>query len=113
MINFAIAGFFILILCRLALRANARFRREERLPMQWWLNGDVTWSAPRPLALAFIPALGTCVLLIFAAASLHVPPRAGQEHLVIPAFLGLGAMFVAVQLLHIWLIRVTLRRNGR
>jgi hypothetical protein len=93
--------------------ANVRFRREDRLPMQWLLNGDVTWSAPRRVALAFMPALSIPMLAALTLLFLNVAPRPGQEHLVFPVFVGIGALFVACQLLHVWLIDRTLRRAGR
>jgi hypothetical protein len=65
----------------LAILANMRFRREFRLPMQWWLDGRVTWSAPRPVALAFIPVLATGAPRAVAVLSQTLPPRAGQEAL--------------------------------
>lgn len=103
-----ISVLFFSTLCVLARWANARFRQEDRLPMQWWFNGDVTWSAPRPLALALIPALA---LPVFASVAL-LPPRPGQENLVLPVLIGTGATFVAIQLLHVWLIEKTIGRNG-
>jgi hypothetical protein len=36
------AVLFSVALGVLALRANTRLRRENRLPMQWWINGDGT-----------------------------------------------------------------------
>lgn len=45
MATVGITIFFALLLCGLAIRANSRFRNRDRLPMQWWLTGDVTWSA--------------------------------------------------------------------
>ena len=100
-----------LILCTLAYRADARFRTEDRLPMQWWLTGEVTWSAPRRLALAVIPALAIAALSIFAVISFMMKPRAGQEALVLPSLIGLGLTFIAIQLAHFWLITKTLRRH--
>ncbi|MXP26778.1 hypothetical protein GRI39_12105 [Altererythrobacter indicus] len=98
-----------LILCILARIANTRFHDEARLPMQWWLTGDVTWSAPRPIALAFIPALAaltfSAMLIISQAAGLSP----GQQHSELRAIIALGAVFVAVQLVHFWLIEKTLR----
>jgi len=112
MATLGVAVIFTLVLCTLAYRANARFRDEDRLPMQWWLTGEVTWSAPRPLALAFIPALAIVVLAVFVVLSLTTKPRAGQEMLVFPSLIGLGATFIAVQLLHFWLIARSLRRDA-
>lgn len=106
------AVIFSLALCGLAWRANARFRREDRLPMQWWLNGEVTWSAPRPIALALIPALAIFVFASLIVLSRNVAPRPGQEGMVLPTLIGLGATFVFIQALHFWLIERSLRRNG-
>ena len=47
-----------LILCALAYQADARFRSEDRLPMQWWLTGEVTWSAPAPSGASIHPSFG-------------------------------------------------------
>ena len=105
-----VAVIFGLILCALAYQANARFRNENRLPMQWWLTGEVTWSAPRYLALAFIPALAIGALSIFVVISFTLKPRVGQEAIVLPSLIGLGLTFIAIQLAHFWLIAKTLRR---
>ena len=112
MVMLGVAALFGIVLAGLALRANARFRNEKRLPMQWWLNGEVTWSAPRIFALALIPALAICVLAACVALNLNVPSRAGQEGMVLPTLIAMGAIFVACQLLHLWLIDKSLRRNG-
>jgi hypothetical protein len=102
------AVLFSVALGVLALRANTRFRREDRLPMQWWINGDVTWSAPRPIALGFMPALALPMFAILV----FLPPRPGQEEVVLPATIATGATLIAVQFLHFWLIEKTLQRNG-
>lgn len=92
----------------LALRANTRFSGERRLPMQWWLNGEVTWYAPRRMALAFIPTLAIAVFGL----SLTTKPRPGDEQLVIPVMVILGFVFLGIQLLHLYLVRKTLQRDG-
>ncbi|MES2451209.1 MAG: hypothetical protein V4610_11645 [Pseudomonadota bacterium] len=112
MVILGVAVVFGIVFAGLAFRANARFRDEKRLPMQWWLTGEVTWSAPRVFALAFIPALAICVFAACVALNLNVPSRAGQEGMVLPTLIGMGALFVACQFLHLWLIDKTLRRNG-
>ena len=76
-----------------------------------WLTGDVTWSAPRVLALAFIPALAIGVLAINAALAMNLQPRPGQEGMVQPGLIGTGLLFLMVQRLHFWLIEKTLRRG--
>ncbi|WHO40478.1 hypothetical protein PMI04_007745 [Sphingobium sp. AP49] len=88
----------------LSVRANRRFRTIDRLPMQWTLTGAVSWRAPRAVALAFTPVLGTFVIMLTGAMPLWVPPRAGQEGLVIPVLMAMAAGFVAIHALHIWMI---------
>jgi hypothetical protein len=106
------AFLFILAHTGLALWANNRFQHEERLPMSWWVTGEVTWSAPRLLALAFHPALAVVTFATLALLATKVPPRVGQEDMVLPAFVGLGMTLVAAQAFHLWLIAKTLSRNG-
>lgn len=105
----AVSIAFVVVICILAYRANARFRSAARLPMQWGLTGKVNWSAPRPVALAFMPVLAAALLGFITVMAMTVPPRPGQEHLVLPATLVMGAALVVAQLLHFWLIDRTLR----
>jgi len=107
-----VSAVFVVILAALAYRANMRFRGESRLPMQWGITGAVNWSAPRSVALAFIPILAIGVLGFQVFMALNVPARAGQEVLVFPVLVGTGVTLVAIQLLHFWLIDRTLRRNA-
>lgn len=106
-----IAVVFGLISSGIALRANARFQREDRLPMQWWVDGSVTWSAPRRIALSFIPVLATFTLCGLAALLSHMKPRPGQEHLAVPSFLVVGLLFLVIQIFHLWMIGKTVRRT--
>lgn len=108
----AIELLFSLVLCGVALRANACLRHVDRLPMQWSLTGKVTWYAPRQLALAFIPALAACFFVSLTLLSVNVRPRPGQEGMVLPTVIGICVMFLGIQLLHLWLAKQTLRRNG-
>lgn len=107
-----VSAVFVVMLTALAYRANMRFRNESRLPMQWGITGAVNWSAPRSVALAFIPILAAGVLGFQVLMALNVPARAGQEALVFPVLVGTGVTLIAVQLLHFWLIERTLRRNA-
>ena len=102
---------FVVTLIALACRADIRFRSESRLPMQWGITGAVNWSAPRAIALAFIPVLATGILGFQVVMAMNVAPRAGQEGLVFPVLVGTGAILVAIQLFHFWLIERTIRRN--
>ncbi|THG40473.1 hypothetical protein [Sphingomonas olei] len=94
-----------------ALRANKRFHSADRLPVQWSLTDEVNWSAPRPVALAFMPVL-TVLLLGFATGlSLSVAPRPGQEHFALPVLVLMGAALLAGQQLHLWLAWRALNRG--
>ena len=99
----------------LAVRANSRFRQEQKLPMQWMLSrsrplsNTVIWSAPRILALSLVPALAIVVLALFAIGSTILTPRPGQEGMVIPSLIFIGGIFLGAQILHLRLIEKTLR----
>jgi hypothetical protein len=108
-----VSAIYVLLICALAYRADDLFRYEDRLPMQWWITGKVTWSAPRRIALAFMPALATVLLGLIPIMALNVPVRAGQESNVLPTTIGMGATLIAAQFVHSWLIARTLRRQAR
>lgn len=97
------------VLTTLSRRANRRLRDHAQLPMQWSLNGEVNWTAPRAIALGFFPALAIAVMSAAAASSLLLTPRPGQEGLEIPILLLVGACFVAIHLLYLALLERTLR----
>ncbi|WP_137679985.1 hypothetical protein [Aurantiacibacter suaedae] len=101
-----------MVMAIMVRRGNARFRDYARLPMQWGLHGQVNWTAPRALALSFIPVLAGVVLTSAFVASLAASPREGQEDAALPVFLILGGMFVGIFALHLRLIAWSLRRNG-
>ena len=88
---------------------DTRFRGLARLPMQWSVTGRVTWSAPRRWALASMPLLAAVLLGCVAILSLTVAPRPGQEGLVLPIALAMGATLVAEQHVHVRLIGRMLR----
>jgi len=104
---------FFFGLCGVAYRANARLQGEDRLPMQWLLPDEVILSAPRPFALAFVPALAFMSFAGLAVLSFYTRPRPGQEGMVIPSMIAIGLLFLAVQRFHLWMIERTIRRSGR
>ncbi|MES2443218.1 MAG: hypothetical protein V4574_10335 [Pseudomonadota bacterium] len=108
-----VGALFCLASCGIAIWANKRLRSEARLPMQWWLTGEVTWSAPRPIAVAFVPALAILVFAGLTVVSFYTRPRTGQEGMVIPSLLAVGLIFLAVQLFHLWMVEKTVRRDDR
>ena len=50
-----------------AMRADTRLAHHARLPMNWSLTGRATWTAPRRLALATVPALAALVFVLVLA----------------------------------------------
>jgi hypothetical protein len=100
------------LLITMSLRAKKKFRDQIRLPMQWLLNGEVTWTAPRRFALAFIPALAIPIIWATVALTIFVPARRGQEGFEIPVTLFMGVIFIATHFLHIRLINNYLKRKG-
>ena len=111
MIETLIVALFTALLAWLSIRANARFRGTERLPMQWWFTGEVTWTAPRVVALTFTPVLAILVLSAVAVAAATLEPRRGQEGMELPVLVGMGTSFLAFHLLHLWLMGLTLRKR--
>ena len=104
---------FCLASCGIAIWANQRLRSEARLPMQWLLSGEVTWSAPRPIALAFFPALAVLVFASLAVIFFYTRPRPGQEGMLIPSLFAMGFIFLAAQVFHLWMVEKTVRRDDR
>ena len=99
----------ICLLIGMSVRANTRFRNEERLPMQWSLDGSVNWTAPRAVALALTPVLAAGSLAATVAMTYFLKPRPGQEGLELPVVLFMATVFVAAHGFHLWMIGKTLK----
>lgn len=101
----AIALLGIAMMAVVAVRANRRFARHDRLPMQFWLDGTPTWTLPRRYAVAFMPAVqGVILLALGAAIAFGPPPRAGQEGLVLPVIVLFPIIMLAIQIFHLWAV---------
>jgi len=96
--SLAIALATLILIAAISLAANRRFRTLTRLPMQWGLTGQVTWTAPRRLALAFVPAISAIVLLAALVAGAPPPLTALMALALIASHLG-----------HLWLVRRSTR----
>lgn len=99
------------VMALMSWRANRRLRSQATLPMQFFLDGTVTWSAPRRLALMFTPGLAACALAFTIAIGVFLQPRPGQEHLALPVTLFIAALFCAAHALHLWMIGKSLQRE--
>jgi hypothetical protein len=105
-----IALLFSGALALVAVQADRRFASARSLPMQWGFDGQVNWSAPRRIALAFIPALAAIMFAVLIGLDQNVEPSAGQEAMVLPGFVVMGMTMLAVQQFHLWLVSRTLKR---
>lgn len=81
--------------------------------MQWGLDGQPTWTAPRRIALSFMPVLFTVVLGALIVSTFTLTPRPGQEGYVLPALIFVAAICVACHAFHLWLISRWLRSQSR
>lgn len=111
MIQALVAALAICVLAAMCFRANRRFSGSIRLPMQWFLNGSVTWTAPRSVALAFIPVLGAIVLALTAASTIFLQARQGQEWLAVPVEIIVALVFVSAYALYLRLVAWSLGRG--
>ena len=103
----------IIMVAEMSRRADARYRSESTLPMQWLLDGTVIRTAPRRFALAFFPALLALVLGAMVAASIILSPRPGQEGLVIPAIACVALLCVALHAFYLRLVAKSLAGWGK
>ncbi|HBS50411.1 MAG TPA: hypothetical protein DEA05_10165 [Rhodobacteraceae bacterium] len=85
------------LLIAMSWRAERRLRHLDRLPMQFGPTGQPGWTAPRRLALAFMPVFAAAT---FALIALLTPPHAMP--LAVAWFVALA--FVSGHALHLWLI---------
>jgi hypothetical protein len=104
-----IATVSILAMICVSLWANSRFKAHDRLPMQWSLTGKVTWTAPRPFALAFYPSLTVIIVIAMSILSNHLTPRLGQEEEAAYAIPALGILFFVIQCGHLFMTNRTFR----
>lgn len=72
----------------LALWLWRAWTRFPTMPMHWSLSGRVTWSAPRPVALAFLPGL---TLLLYIA--LRIGDAPARQRLLIVGLLAVIDLF--------------------
>lgn len=109
MVELIITVCVIVLLAGASVWAERRFRKVDRVPMQWSLKGRVNWTAPRRLGLAFTPTLGALVLASTAIIALvGGPPRHGED-VGVPVLCLIGLAFLGAHGLHLWLIERSVR----
>src|SRR3546814_15059849 len=107
MIVIILAAAIGLTMIVLSVRANSRFRQEQKLPMQWMLSrsrplsSTVIWSAPRILAPTLFPVLAIFVRLLLPFAFSPLTPRPAKEGLILPPLFLIGACLSPVKFLHL------------
>lgn len=86
-------------------RAERRLCHRAKLPMQWGLNRQPNWYAPRHVALIVTPILGGIGFLAAAliAATVPQPPSVTTDQ-VVGLLVGLGALGLAVYAGYLWLV---------
>ena len=109
MLKFLILIMAIIVMAEMSRRANARYRCEPTLPMQWLLDGTVTRTAPRRFALAFFPALLALILGAMVVASIILPTRPGDEGFIIPA---IACVALLCLVLHAFYLRLVAKSLG-
>jgi len=110
MAELSIALVVVVLLWLASAWAGRRFRAHPRLPMQWSLAGEVNWTAPRRIALAFTPALASLILAAVATSAVFGgAPRPGQEGFGAAVVLLIGLGLLALHAVHLWLIDRALR----
>ena len=100
---FAIATVFVAIMVGIAMVAHWRIGAGGDLPMQWAPGKHVMWSAPRRIALAFVPVIGSVTLFGIAFGERGDPSGDASTAREVQAL-------IAGQLLHLWLVRRTMGR---
>ena len=101
---------YVTLAAWMGLRADRRFSRHARLPMQWWLDGRPTWYAPRRLALILIPVVsgaGFLLMIVAAIAPAMMAPERMSSHpglpiLLILATLGIGLFALYLRMVALW-----------
>ena len=76
--------------------AFAQVPSDARLPMQWGIRGQVTWRAPRAVALLFAPVLAVLILGFITGVA---GPRAQQLNALT---IGIAVVFVVAHALYVY-----------
>ena len=86
-------------------RANERFRHHPKLPMQWALNRQPTWYAPRRVALTVMPILfGTGLLTVVLSVHGTTEPITVPDIRAVLFMLGLGVVGIVLFALYLRLV---------
>ena len=85
-------------------KANSRFSHHDRLPMQWGLNKQPNWYAPRRFALGMAPLLGGIAFIIAALAMAFPSSTRVADKQTTLTLLVLGIFGIFVYAGYIWLV---------
>lgn len=108
---------FGMLMVGLSVWANARFQNEEALPLQSLISRSqplaqtIIRSGPRAFVLSFVPGIAICTLVLVAIGASMLTPRPRQEGMPLSSMHFICGIFVAVYVLHLWLIEQSLRQN--
>ena len=96
-----LAALPLAIMVGLAILADRHLPKASELPMQWGWDGRINWTAPRRVALGFMPFLAALILV-----PVSLLPG---EWLALPIS---AASLLLGQLLQLWLTRRHLLRRA-
>lgn len=108
-ILFIVAVIVTIAMVGFALLAHASLPKTKQIPMQWSLRGEINWTAPRAFGLGFFPLLGFTCMVAYILLMEYAGPRPGQENLVIPVMIILGAVLFTIQIIHAYMASKSLR----
>lgn len=102
----------LVLMALLSWSAAGHIGPDERVPMQWGLNGRPVWRASRRTALLFSPALAAGFGLLLTALS-HLGPRELTQEAVTQAIArsGMALAFVVAHMVHLGIALSWLRRQ--
>ena len=92
MISLILASITLLVMIIASIAAYKKVPKDAQFPMQTGLNGEVSWRAPKIIAVSFFPAL---TVLIFALFFVILPPNSTAiSPLILPTLIGTNAVIL-------------------
>ncbi|MEQ1755679.1 MAG: DUF1648 domain-containing protein [Micropepsaceae bacterium] len=106
---FVVMGATFVAMLAISLIAYLIFPKDARVPMQWGLTGQPTWTAPKAAAVLFVP------VLTLAAMSLAIIPLfADSEHQrLVSALPSIAMLFLLIHILHLCLAQWHFNASNR
>lgn len=101
------------IIASTALGAFKRIPKGVAVPMQWGLNGQATWRAPRAAGLLLIPLVSIALIFAFTLSGATFKVEGLEALMLLCVRATLAAVLALAQLLHLRFAIRTLQDEGR